>query len=607
MVDSAHKGAVSPGILDSDAVIRWEVVRKDPLVSRHVLARLLPHAIESAEQLHEIIDDERRAVPLLAAIAFIVAKTLAVLVRLALVILSVFGMIWFVADLVDHPVILSRVAYGLAAYFTAAAGYQAIRYLLSVTESSRQRFAREVKRRGLFAMPLLMYATACPTTTAFIDGVQQGPPSLLSWLGFFGYMFADVVSLGVPQALFGELASFQPPSLAAAANTLWAKSLMTFAVAGTVVSTIGRLIATRQTFVGTVDELREWLAVQFPGQDQSYLVRPLALERAFPSPDEGVPIEIVRDHEGLIAKVSDPWRVDARGRFVHPFGEGQDYEKVRKSAMSLFGMSHQVYSTFNKEEVKAKRRTKHREELGMALFCLYKTAVPFLPSALFVWWLGYSVIEAGAVALLVTVLTLTLSRLVDQRYVRELLVDLLHCKAAALTGTDARRERRFRALERKVQCLNRDVFFFKAGPLPTSLEELLHSSPSYSMPSYFDLVAFPGSSEIWLMHSLPFHLQGKMVKAVYQQQTRTVVFYGGDGSEEEFDFLGAPVADKLNEHLYTCNKLTLLHCPGSCPPRTPLHVQEVPLTTLTPPRTMPVSDSRRHYGEMLHPRGSGQV
>ncbi|GLC91433.1 hypothetical protein Tamer19_08410 [Cupriavidus sp. TA19] len=591
---------VRPDVLDRDAVIRWEVIRNDPLVSRHVLARLLPQAIESSEQLREFEEESRRAVPLLIALERIAAKLAGVLARLGLVILALFGIVWFAAGLVGHLAILSAVAYGMAAYFTGSAAYWAMTYVLSVSETSRQKMVGRIKVAGLMAMPLLMYATACPTTTIFIDPALQEPPSMLSWLGFFAYMFADVVSLGVPQALFGELAAFQPPSLLAAANTLWAKSLMTFAVAGTVVSTMIKVIATRHTFVGSLDELTEWLAVEFPGGDPPYTVRPIALERAFAFPDSGVSLRLLRDHVGLITSVSPPWRVDARGKFVHPFGEGEDYDKVRNAVYSLMGMSYKVYKVFNPREVEAKDRAQFKESLGALRSFLFSAALVFVPAwALLAGLLDYGRLEATAAAFLITVLVLTLALLIEQRHKRELLLDLLHCKTAALSGNDSRVPTRFPALDRLVIRLNSILFFRSLQQAKTSLEQILQSPAALGRLDFFELMVFDGSNEVWLLHAMPFHMQGKLVKAVYEEKRRVFVFFDAASSEEEFDFLDVPLPNALHQRLSSCRKLTLLHCPAGRAPSKPWHVQEMPLDIPLTPNVLPVHEQRLHYRDQV--------
>jgi hypothetical protein len=599
-MENPAEGPSTREFLDRDAVIRWEVLREDSLVSRHVLARLLPQAIESSEQLREILDEAKRAMPVLRAIWLIFAELATVLAKLALLITGLFWLAWFLADVFGHPVILAGVAYALAAYFTGNAGYQAMKYLLSTSQTSRQKLARRVKSSGLLAMPLLMYATACPTTTLFTDPALHGPPSMLSWLGFFGYMFADVISLGVPQALLGEIPAFQPPSLVAAANTLWVKSLMTFAVAGTVVSTLVKVIATRHTFVGTVDELTEWLRAKFPGPNQRYIVRPLALERAFAAPDSGVPMQQLRDHAGAVAMFTPPWRVDAQGKFVNPFGEGYDYDTARSGLYKGLQFFSSLYTKFNREEVRASEKAELKTFLSQLLTFLLTVATVFVPCvAILAGWLDYSALEAIALSLLLTVLVLSLSQLVEARYQRLLFLDLLHCKNAATSGSDGRRPSRWPSIQRALFALNRIVFFRSLRDEATTLEEMLERSPAWKRPEHFEILTYSDQSGFWLLHALPFHLQGTMKTAVYQQKGNVLIFSDAKGTQEEFDLLGDEFPKPLGERISTCNKVTLLHCPGGQRPSRPWHVQEVPLSVVLTPHLHPGAEGRRKYSDAI--------
>lgn len=608
MDGDSQQQASRPDVLNRDAVIRWEVINNDPLVSRKTLARLLPQAVESLEQLREFEEESRRAVPLLRALLRIVVRLAHILLELAVVTLMLFGVVWLAAGFVGHPAILSAVAYGLAAYLTGLVAYEAMKYVLTVSVISRQKIAKNIKGGGLLAIPLLMYATASPTTTMFVNSALRDPPSMLSWVGFFAYMFADVVSLGMPQALFGELTAFQPPSLLAAANTLWIKSLMTFAVAGTVVSTMVKVIATRHTFVGTLDELTEWLRVEFPRDDSSYTVRPIALERAFATSNSGVPLRHLRDHNEYLQKVTPPWRVDVQGKFVNPFGEGEDYDKGRKGIYSALASSYLIYKQFNHEKVKATARAELTAKLALWLPALFVMALVFASTTtVLAGLLDYTWLDATAIAFLITVLVITLAALIDERHKRDLLLDLLHCKQAVLSGHDSRSPPFFAALDRWAMRSMRIMLFRPLEAIPSSLEQVLQSSVSRGRPDHFEILGLKDADEIWLLHAMPFHMQGKLVKAIYEKERRIFVFFDAAGAEEEFDFLGVRLTNDLHEHLSSCRKLTLLHCPRGRAPSRPWHVQEMPLEILLAPKTLPVHEHRKHYRDKVEMNQDGTV
>jgi len=562
-------------LLPADSVFRWEVACKNPLLSRQILARLFPQSIDSPELFREIAEEDKRTRPIVVAIGVMARYLVVTILRVSLTILALFCAMWGIAATLGHPRFMSFAGYGFAGVYTFLAIYQALKYLASSSTVTRQRIAFRIKALGFLAIPMLMYATACPTTTSYVPPASAAVPSFWDWLAFFGYMFSDVVAFGVPQALFGEISSFQPPSLSAAANTLWIKSLMTIAVAGVIVSSVARNIASRHTFVGTMTELHEWLKMEFPGRDTDFVVRPLAVDQPFGSTDQhALPVEVIRDHREMYGA----WGVTLSGQFSHPLAhELADPKGVREAEKVMM----QFVSVFGHAKVKDASRAFWREVRAQMLNALWTLAVAMASSLLLMFALvplgQMQLTEAVAVSLAVGILLFALATSLQSRYEQRAYFDFVRHYVRALQGESAKIHKRLRGLVTRIYEFNRAVAFpFRNGRRALLFDELLDKELRANEASQlFSLVAFEGRKDVWILHGHPLASQGVLSKILYDRSTRVLVGVASDGSHEILDLI--IVNDEFQAKLLGCETAFMMLCPSGSLPCLPQHVQKVPL------------------------------
>ena len=246
--------------MDPRLTVHWEMEFGRPIFSSGLIARLWVDKLKE-RWVRDELEAERAQPGSWPRRIRVVLEVVAVVLLLGAVgALAPFAGVWLLASLFAHPPMLVAVVAVLAIHFTLAAGYFAMALSLHREPAARRVLTWAVRVLGLVALPLTMYALAAPSTTRFEASAPDEVSSLRSWLVYYGYMFVNVIGLGAPQAVFGEIASLKPASLAAGAGTFWVNLLMAVGVFETLRVITAYYLLQRKSMACTVGELRRFLA-----------------------------------------------------------------------------------------------------------------------------------------------------------------------------------------------------------------------------------------------------------------------------------------------------------------------------------------------------------
>lgn len=172
-----------------------------------------------------------------------------------------FSTVWGIGWLFNHAPIFVAFVGCLSMVFTAWLLYLQIMRWANRDPETEDMVGKITAFISFILLPLSMYLLAAPHTTRFETiGGAEGDTSLISWLIYFGYMAANILGLGSPQAIFGEIAALRPTSVAAAAGTLWVNALMAVGVFTWFWWIVKYLTIGDSWFTGTVEELRAHIA-----------------------------------------------------------------------------------------------------------------------------------------------------------------------------------------------------------------------------------------------------------------------------------------------------------------------------------------------------------
>lgn len=434
----------------SDTVFRWEVRAKDVLLSRALLAQLFPQAIRSDEVVEEVGMEKKAVGSLLSVLGKLALRVLRVLVIVALGVFGLFALFWGLAELGGHAPAYSVEAYGLAIWLTLVAVVDAVTMPLLKAPLFRDRKAARIRLCGFLSLPFLMYATACPTTTSFVLKTTEAPPLFWDWALFYGYMLLDVVFVGFPQGVYGELTSFRPPSKLAGVITFWAKTVMLVGVVAMIFGTIRRALARTYSYDGTVSEFRSWAAFQFGRRwsrakkrgfsywfgrltgkvrNRVYEVSVRAREHPFARQNEPIPLYEFEEFR------YPEWKVDQRGQLTT-----RDLDKRRAKALQP---AEPVPKLDDKE--KREKALRYNKMLFVVLaaiagmfaflaviFVAISIPAYFLFHKAFHWDLSLSIVAA----LLAGLTAVWLDRMIGERRRALQYVTLSRVKSHALRGTE---------------------------------------------------------------------------------------------------------------------------------------------------------------------------
>ncbi|MCB1231307.1 MAG: hypothetical protein KDN19_13625 [Verrucomicrobiae bacterium] len=606
--------------LRPDAILRWEVQATDSLLSRSLLARLFPQAIRSDEMVEELALEEKTMRPLLSALFHLAFRALRIVLLTAVGVFGLFALFWYLASLAGHIHACSVVAYGMATWLTFVAMIEAATIPLLKSPLFRDRKAVRIRVCGFFSLPFLMYATACPVTTEFVVTNTAIPPhGLWDWMMFYGYMLLDVMLLGFPQGVKGELASFHPPSDWAGFVTVWAKTIMLIGVVAVIFGTIRRSLTRSYTFVGTVAAFREWSEYQFGRRwseqdaktlrywvgrllgkirNRSFEVSVRARENPFPKSRSRVPL-------GEFQEFRYPeWKIDRNGQLKCKNLE----ERRAKARARKEGVPGESRETQN-------RRPDRRSRIALAILVLLPTLligvligiflVISLPAFLlffkvFHWELSTSIV----VALLGGLTVMWMDRMVRERLKSLQFVALSRMKAHAISGTGSvPSEEVIRALNVDDKGLTQWVGIVLVAPLVfvTALflkirsvllswrkraaekpkSRIRKSQRKKKLPrnsNFYELIAEEGGLRMivhekvktaWLLHHRRFRSQGRL-EFLYSSGAKLIVL-PRTGRGEWLDTLPKEQREKLG----SCDRIFTLLVEDGKPPSKPEHVQEL--------------------------------
>ena len=246
--------------MDPRLTVLWEMEFGRPIFSAGLIARLWVDKLKE-RWIRDELEAERAQPGSWPRRIRVVLEVVAIVLLLGAVgALAPFAGLWLLASLFAHSPMLVAVACVLAIHFTLAAAYLAMALSLHREPAARRVLTWAVRMLGLLALPLTMYALAAPSTTRFEASAPDEVGSLGSWLVYYGYMFVNVIGLGAPQAVFGEIASLKPASFAAGAGTFWVNLLMAVGVFETLRVVTAYYLLQRKSMNCTVGELRSFLA-----------------------------------------------------------------------------------------------------------------------------------------------------------------------------------------------------------------------------------------------------------------------------------------------------------------------------------------------------------
>lgn len=592
-----------PSALPSHVTIRWEIVAAEPLLPRTALVRLFPHAVESAEVLQGVENEGKHAMPFARALLVLARRSLLTILKGILLLFLLFAGLWGTGWLVGHSVGMAVLAYGLAAWLTIILITVAATYFLKDSILAREEKLRNMERAGFLSLPLLMYATACPTTTVFLIPDASAPPGFMEWLVFYGYMFLNILSVGALEGLFGDLAAFQPPSLFAALSTFWVETLMLIGVVGAIFGTIQKALASSHTFIGTVGELRSWAKSNLGKTRDRYFVRARAVEKPFKRTAPGAPLEAVRD-------VTFPeWVVRTDGSLSHII-EASDYDvsgymDVFSLFAILFGMTDsnervrnkvKRYVARDREKSKLARKPKVvrwlvrsakicRIIIGALALVSIVVGVVATPAFLLLFFafdlqLGLSVSIAILAAILLIHVAFSLSnRRTARRFIRlsQIYNDALYGDESSTESTSQgvlmtawRRIRRL-AVRRHFRSIDKSE---SPGAKPDK---------GLQPPDVARVITADLRKTIWVLHRFPLAAQGNLKRVVYDHKRGQFIFIGRDDTEELLDNISFKPGYRSTAA--KCTHVVTLWCANKRWPSRADQVQKVPLSLEIRPKS----------------------
>ncbi|WP_162342702.1 hypothetical protein [Cyclobacterium salsum] len=171
-----------------------------------------------------------------------------------------FSTVWGIGSLLNHSPIFVAFVGCLSMVFTVWLLYLQIFRWANREPETEDMMGKITAFISFFLLPMSMYLIAAPYTTRFETIGEEGELTLISWLVYFGYMAANILGLGSPQAIFGEIAALRPTSVAAAVGTLWVNALMVVGVFTWFWKILKYLTLGDRLFSGTVEELRAHIA-----------------------------------------------------------------------------------------------------------------------------------------------------------------------------------------------------------------------------------------------------------------------------------------------------------------------------------------------------------
>lgn len=588
--------------LDARTVVRWEVVAVNPLLPRTLLLRAFAHAVESASVLYTVREEGRQTHDRLHAALLIGRRVLRVILSATLLLFLLFGSLWGVGAILQHPTGLVVLTYGLATWLTVVALYEAITYLLKESALARGSKVRNIQLAGFGSLPLLMYAIACPATTVFLLPGAQSPPGFWDWSTFYGYMMGNILTLGALEGLFGELTAFQPPSLFAALSTFWIETLMLIGVVGVFFNTLRDAFATSHTFVGTIAEFRAWARRKFRHPLHEYLVFPRATEEEFVRAATGTPLISVRD-------IAWPeWQLHADGSLTHPMGglarDPGEYWKTIELFLTLFSLANTKRSERILRSQRQREQAKtfgYKLALSSVIAMLAFASIVFMaagaaPMLLLLHWVGgVSWDFAFAWTALAVVIAFSVDVLLTSQKRSALFIALSTIQNRACFGGGPPAEEdpdlselfvaqsRSRDLLLPIMLWNIGVRTWRMLRASAQRHRLRQSGESRGERHGFGhrrmgaLSAFVtvDRKTAWLLHNFPLAAQNGPQRVVFDFQLSQLIIIADDGSQELLDGLtfNAPWPDAIS----ACDRIVTLWYEGNRAPSRPKHVHDVPL------------------------------
>ncbi len=607
-------GSDSPALsidgLEPDTIVRWEVRASNVILSRNLLAQVFPQTIKSTEVVDELINEERRALPLFYALFLIMFRILRVVLSSMVIVIALFALLWFLGSLANHNVAVVVFAVGLAVWLTGFAIVEAVTRVLCTAYTQRDQKSSNVRVAGFLSLPLMMYVTACPTTTDFVAGAAAVQPGFRDWSWYYCYTLIDILAVGIPQGVFGLFTAFHSPSLVGALSMFWVKMIMVVGVVAVIVGTIRHALTDSHTFVGTISQFRQWAKHRFgtgeeqgtsakafwkrwvlgSGKRRGYEVVARAVERPFMSDQAGVSLDMFQGHS------FPEWTVNEEGVLrCREMQLAKDWAQKRQSILE-----------------KSSRKTL-REQLRFAgLLVALVLALPLLllvlvifPAifslpvfliSLYVIKLDFSI--SIAIYALASLLFWSLDRFFENRRESTRFLILSRIRSHAIHGTGAVPSveleqvmngrtlglvsRTGRSVGHLVSLIYKSIFRRSSDgtgqdkPIVKKQKTATRSVGFYESVEQsggLKVVVTSGAGTAWIFHDRPFRSQGNL-QFIYSVNSHLIVVpYSGRG--EWLDVLEAP-GNKV-EGLAECDRVvTVLVRQGKEPSR-PGDIQELPI------------------------------